>query len=274
MKTRQKGFTLIELIVVIAILAILALVAIPAFTGLREESRRQVCQTNGQMLQRSYLARRAAFAKESKEESLRTVLEENPSAVCPNGNSYTTSFSGEKLFITCPEHGAVSGGYQPLHGQNVSEKLRAAVEQLIHDKVITPTQTIDSAAIDDEKSRASKVEAALNEMGFSSEGTTWNVCGTDSGQVGVYWSESPLPQNAQPGDQVLVIRYNSVRQTYTVGYVKLVMRAEGYLALDGGLNNSSFTEYKGATPQTDAVKKDFDQIYKVYQEAQAAQQTA
>lgn len=273
MKTHRKGFTLIELILVIAILAILAMVAVPAYTNLREDGRRQVCQTNREILERCYKTRRASAPNESKETSLQQVLADNPTAVCPSGNVFETSFSKDKLVITCPEHGAESSDYRSLHGTDVSQTLKKAVDQLIREGAITSTSTIDSAAIQDENSRSSKIEAALKEAGFSSEGTTWNISGTDSGQVGICWSEAPLPENAKAGDQVLVIRYNSVRKTYTVGYVKLVTRQEGYLALDGNLNGS-FTEYKGETTQTEDMKKDFDQIYQVYQEALAAQKAS
>lgn len=45
-RKRQKGFTLIELIVVIAILGILAVIAIPRFTGMRENANLKAITSN------------------------------------------------------------------------------------------------------------------------------------------------------------------------------------------------------------------------------------
>ena len=44
MKTKQQGFTLIELIVVIVILGILAAVALPRFLNVANDARRSVMQ--------------------------------------------------------------------------------------------------------------------------------------------------------------------------------------------------------------------------------------
>lgn len=50
--TKEKGFTLVELIVVVAILAILAGIAIFRFMGFQEKARQSVCRTNRQQLVR------------------------------------------------------------------------------------------------------------------------------------------------------------------------------------------------------------------------------
>ena len=43
---KRAGFTLIELLVVVAIIAVIAAILFPVFAGVRERSRRTVCQSN------------------------------------------------------------------------------------------------------------------------------------------------------------------------------------------------------------------------------------
>lgn len=49
-KDRERGFTLIELIVVMAILAILALIAVPKFTGVTKKAKQDAHDSNVQLI--------------------------------------------------------------------------------------------------------------------------------------------------------------------------------------------------------------------------------
>lgn len=49
-RKRDKGFTLIELVVVISILAVLALIAIPSISGFRASAQKRVNESNARLL--------------------------------------------------------------------------------------------------------------------------------------------------------------------------------------------------------------------------------
>lgn len=110
-KTKKKGFTLIELIVVIAILAILAALALPQYGKLREESQRSVCNANIETLRRCYLAELAVNPAEKPQDAYTKVQDENPTAKCPLDQTYEfMAYSDGSITITCPLHGGASTG--------------------------------------------------------------------------------------------------------------------------------------------------------------------
>ena len=51
---KNRGFTLIEIIVVIAILAILSAIAVPRFIGYTDATKEQVCNMNCKTIERAY----------------------------------------------------------------------------------------------------------------------------------------------------------------------------------------------------------------------------
>lgn len=87
---RNKGFTLIEMMIVIAIIALLIAIAIPQFLGYVEKARATVCLQNRTTILREYQARLAS----GEDVTLETVLAKYQPAgetLCPAGGTISVS---------------------------------------------------------------------------------------------------------------------------------------------------------------------------------------
>lgn len=133
-KCKKNGFTLIELIVVIAVLAILALLAVPGYFGLKEKSKKSVCETNRRQIEKQFIYALSAGMEiqgnnynEKLDDFLQDIIKENPSKykgfeiegekLCPSGGSFS-AVNGE---IYCSVHGEMgeSLSLQQVAGNNI-----------------------------------------------------------------------------------------------------------------------------------------------------------
>ena len=102
LKKKNRGFTLIEIIVVIAILAILAALAIPAIAGYIQNSKAQTNMANGKMI---YNAASAYLASNPSEldVDLATLITDNFLASIPQTaekNDFTLTITDGKPVVT------------------------------------------------------------------------------------------------------------------------------------------------------------------------------
>lgn len=123
MNKKNKGFTLIEIIIAVAILAILIGIAVPMILGHVNKTKRVVCESNIQTLRDTFMLRIAELdgsgenstwnqifkdvitgeGFNGKEESANTY-----SGLCPSGGRYTIAADESKarLTISCDIHGS------------------------------------------------------------------------------------------------------------------------------------------------------------------------
>ncbi len=89
---RQRGFTLVEIMIVVLIIGILLAIAVPSFMNARERSRAQACRSNLRQIQ----AAKEQWAMANNQGSTATpdwtdltptFIQQQPS--CPSGGNYT-----------------------------------------------------------------------------------------------------------------------------------------------------------------------------------------
>jgi prepilin-type N-terminal cleavage/methylation domain-containing protein len=109
MKTRNPGFTLLEIMIVVAIIGMLAALAIPNFMKARTTSQKNACINNLRQIESGKEQWAMDAYKNSGDPVVTTAINEymkNPPS-CPGGGSYTYNTIGTDATCTRTADGHV-----------------------------------------------------------------------------------------------------------------------------------------------------------------------
>lgn len=111
MNKRQKGYTLVEVMLVVAIIAMLTAIGVPSLVRARLTSQRNKCMGNARLIRQAIEQYATEHDKPSSYEPLSSASESteylkgNKLPVCSEGEEYSVSGTMTNLVISCPIHG-------------------------------------------------------------------------------------------------------------------------------------------------------------------------
>ncbi|GAB6932814.1 competence type IV pilus major pilin ComGC [Calditerricola satsumensis] len=107
MAKRERGFSLLEMLVVLFVIGVLLMIALPNFRGAAERSQAKACYANQRLLFGQLEQYR--LDKGTYPENLDLLVQEKylqRVPRCPKDNAaYTVTVNGEEVTVTCPNHG-------------------------------------------------------------------------------------------------------------------------------------------------------------------------
>lgn len=211
-KTNNKGFSLIELIVVIAILAVLIGVLAPTIISNIEKSRRSKCISDRDSLRTQINIGVVSGDYPDEEAAFNAISDSTLEHTCKSGGEYTFKWVNEDLHtyqIACSDHDDDEDG-------DLSLNIDKIIDVINSNRGGTTILDSTCAAVSDECT-VYKVINALKDSGFNlgnMNATTWKYY--NSGKENFfYWSPESLDKY-NVGDTLPVIRYNVTTGTYTV----------------------------------------------------------
>jgi prepilin-type N-terminal cleavage/methylation domain-containing protein len=111
MKARQKGYTLVEVMVVVAIIAMLTAIGVPSLLKARLTSQRNKCMGNARLLRQAITQYATEHDKGSDYVPLANASEcieymkGNRLPLCSQDEEYSLSGTIDHLVVSCPVHG-------------------------------------------------------------------------------------------------------------------------------------------------------------------------
>ncbi|MDO4552010.1 MAG: prepilin-type N-terminal cleavage/methylation domain-containing protein [Bacillota bacterium] len=293
-KKYRSGFTLVEVIVVLVILAVLAAIAIPALTGYIDKANRTACQVNMSGVQRLYLASAAYQAYQV--EDPQPLLEEAAGefgGVVSAADTYEAKCGGVCTVVYKEGYGSIESISCSLHGGLEAQSAEGLVytagmdapDKLFTDalsaKGITSFGEIDSTVVVEDGTEIAGNTAKILDY-FAEQGVylqdynirSWALRMEGTTPV-AWWTDQDITEY-EVGDRVRVIRYNSARNTYTAGYMRITekTRDQGtnvYKVL-AGAGSENWQEYTSsqAGAQTADSKQSYEETLSYFNEMEPA----
>lgn len=206
MKNKNRGFSLVELIIVVAILGALVAILAPQYFQYVEKSRAAVCASNIDTLTREAFIAKALKSDVDMDTFLQQAIDAHASEdTCPSGGTYSiTGSKAEGWYLTCSKHGI---------GKTMKDEADAVCD-------IFKTGAggrMDSSAIGFNNSSSGKVVAALEKEGLSLSqlgAVSWYF--NNQGDASrFYWTTVDVTK-MNSGDTTYAMCYNPTSKNYTV----------------------------------------------------------
>ena len=149
---KQKGFTLVELIVVIAIIAVLLGILIPVIIGVLRNASQVECKANRQSILRMFAMQRTLHSNVTLDEVMNNAngyFDSTPR--CPAGGVYTAKDNSDGSWtIDCSVHGAVMGTSQTSSSSTAQvESIDITTGRDVRERMLSLSQRYFSGTVEE-----------------------------------------------------------------------------------------------------------------------------